>query len=233
MIEKNTAKEKLYVQDRSIVVPGELLAEGMGFIPSKGIYRDGELIRAERLGMISVDKNVIKLIPLSGRYIPKVNDRVIGKVIDVLLSGWKLDINSAYNAVLTLKDASSEFIAKGENLTKYYDLEDFVVTKITKVTSQKLVDITMIGPGLMTLRGGRIITVNPFKVPRIIGKEGSMVTLIKQKTGCNIVVGQNGWVWINGEPECEVKAVQAIRMVEKQAHLQGLTEIIKVFLEAK
>jgi len=81
-------------------------------------------------------------------------------------------------------------------LTKYFDIGDYVMAKIINVTSQKLVDVTMKGPGLRKLKGGRIIQVNPYKVPRIIGKAGSMVTMIKDATGCRILVGQNGLVWI-------------------------------------
>lgn len=224
-------EEKSVDEPRIIVVPGEIIKTGMNFIPSYGTYRDKENIRANLLGLVNIDKNIIRLIPLSGKYIPQSNDNVIGKVVDVLVSGWRIDINSPYTAVLPLKDASSSFIEKGEDLTKFYDIEDCVMTKITNVTSQKLVDVSMKGPGLRKLKGGRIISVDAHKVPRIIGKAGSMVSLVKQYTGCNIFVGQNGWVWIDGEPKNEVVAVTAIKKIEKESHSSGLTEKMKLFLE--
>jgi len=76
------------------------------------------------------------------------------------------------------------------------------------------------------------IKVNPFKVPRIIGKQGSMVTIIKQATNCQVVVGQNGLIWLEGTPQDEVKAVSAIKKIEKESHMPGLTERIKKFLGA-
>ncbi|MBW2968575.1 exosome complex protein Rrp4 [Candidatus Woesearchaeota archaeon] len=225
--------ETLKVKNRNIVVPGETLAEGMGFLPSRGTYRDGKTIKAKRLGMISIDKKVIKLIPLSGAYMPKVGDKIIAKVIDIMMSGWRVDTRSAYSAVLGLKDATSDYIAKGADLTQYFGLGDYVLTQITNVTSQKLIDVTMRGPGLRKLRGGRIININPHKVPRVIGKEGSMVTMIKQATECNILVGQNGRIWIDGEPEKEVITEETINKIEKEAHTAGLTDNIKKFLEKK
>lgn len=226
-----TVVEQLRVKDKDIAVPGEVLAEGIGFVPGFGTWRDGDVIRAQRLGLVSVDNKVVRLIPLSGAYIPKLNDRVIGKVVDVLLTGWRLEINSPYSAVLTMKDATSEFIVRGADLTQFYKLDDFVVTKITNVTSQKLIDVTMKGPGLRKLQSGRVIVVNPQKVPRIIGKEGSMVTMIKEATGCNIIVGQNGWVWLEGEPEQEALVAGTIRKIEELSHTSGLTEVIKEHLE--
>lgn len=225
--------ESLKVNNRDIVVPGEVLADGMGFLPSKGTYRQDKKILAQRLGMISIEGKVIKLIPLSGTYMPKIGDKIIAKVIDILLSGWRLDIRSAYSAVLTLKDATSDYIAKGADLTQYFGLGDYVVTKIANVTSQKLIDVSMRGPGLRKLHGGRIITINPHKVPRVIGKEGSMVMMIKDATGCNIIVGQNGLVWIEGEPEAEILAEETVKKIEEESHTAGLTDNIKKFLEKK
>jgi exosome complex component RRP4 len=89
----------------------------------------------------------------------------------------------------------------------------------------------MKGPGLRKLRGGRVIEVNTNKVPRIIGKQGSMVMMIKDATRCNISVGQNGLIWIDGEPMSELLAIQAISKIEKESHLSGLTDKIKEFLE--
>ncbi len=222
---------KILVNDKSISVPGEILATGMDILPGSGTYRDGEKIVANRLGLAMIDGRTIKLIPLAGRYVPKTGDTIICKVIDVGFSGWRLDTNSAYSAMLSMKDATSEFIQRGADLTQYYDLGDYIVCKIVNVTSQKLIDVAMKGPGLRKLKGGRIIEVDPYKVPRIIGKAGSMVVMIKDATKCNITVGQNGLIWIDGEPMNELLAIQAIRKIERESHLSGLTDKIKEFLE--
>ncbi len=222
---------EIMVKEKEISVPGETLAIGMDVLPGSGTYRDGERIAANRLGLVALDGRTIKLIPLSGRYSPKMEDTIICKVIDLSFSGWRLDTNAAYSAMLSMKDATSEFIQRGANLTQYYDLGDYIVCKIVNVTSQKLIDVTMKGPGLRKLKGGRIIEVDSNKVPRIIGKQGSMVIMIKDATKCNIVVGQNGLIWIDGEPMNELLAIQTIRKIEKESHTSGLTDKIKEFLE--
>ena len=222
---------KILAKDKDISVPGEILAVGMDFLPGQGTYREGENVVSKRLGLVMIDGRAIKLIPLSGRYMPKTGDTIICKVIDVGFNGWRLDTNSAYSAMLSIKDATSEFIARGANLTQYYNLGDYLVCKIVNVTSQKLIDVSMKGPGLRKLKGGRVIEVDPNKVPRIIGKQGSMVTMIKEATTCNIVVGQNGLIWIEGEPLNELLTIQTINKIEKESHTSGLTEKIKEFLE--
>ncbi|MFH2028197.1 MAG: exosome complex RNA-binding protein Rrp4 [Nanoarchaeota archaeon] len=222
---------KLLVKNKDIVVPGEKLAEGMDSLPGFGTYREGDYVIAGRLGLVSIDGRTIKLISLSGRYMPKKDDTIICKVSDINFSGWSLDTNCAYNAMLPMKDATSDFIQRGADLTQYYDVGDYLVCKIINVTSQKLIDVTMKGPGLRKLDGGRIVQVNTNKVPRIIGKQGSMVSMIKQATDCKIIVGQNGLVWIQGEPKGELLAVNTLKKIEMESHLPGLTDRIKETLE--
>ncbi len=225
------SEEKLFVQDKSVVVPGEVLAQGLSYLPGNGTYRVNERIIANKLGLLNMEGKVMKTIPLAGRYLPKRNDVIVGRVLDILMSGWRLEINSPYSAVLPLKDATFSYIEKGDDLTRYFELDDYIVCKITNVTSQNLVDVSCKGPGLQKLKGGRTISVGTQKVPRIIGKRGSMVGMIKMATGCKITVGQNGLVWLNGEPEMEPIAVSAIRLIEEKSHISGLTDKVKKFLE--
>ena len=58
-----------------------------------------------------------------------------------------------------------------------------------------------------------------------------MVEMIKELTGTQIVVGQNGIVWVKGENESI--AAEAILLIEQKSHVQGLTDQIKEILEKK
>jgi len=58
-----------------------------------------------------------------------------------------------------------------------------------------------------------------------------MIGMIKKYTDCNIIVGQNGWIWLNGEPENETVAFKAIKYVEENSHKSGLTEQVEEFLK--
>ncbi|MBD3259685.1 RNA-binding protein [Candidatus Woesearchaeota archaeon] len=223
----------LKVENKNIVVPGEIIAEGMDFLPGEGAFRESDLVISKRVGLLNVDGRAIKIIPLAGTYLPKVGDRIICKVFDLTYTGWRVDTNTAYSAMLSMKEATSEYIEQGADLSKYYAIGDYMVAKIIKVTGQNLIDISLKGPGLMKLRAGRIVNINPCKVPRIIGKQGSMVSKIKTATGCNIVVGQNGLIWVRGEPEAEKVAVECIQKIDKEAHISGLTEAIDEFLKEK
>lgn len=222
---------EILVKDKEIVVPGEVLAKGMDYIPAGGTFRENEDIIANQLGIVSLNGRLVKLVPLTGIYIPKAGDVVIGKVTDVTFSSWLLDIGGPNLGMLSIRDAT-EFIDKGSDLTQYYDYGDIVAAKIVKVTRNKAIDLSTKGPGLRKIKEGKIIDVSPSKVPRIIGKQASMITMIKDATDCKIIVGQNGKIWIHGvDPDKEVVATAAIMKIEQESHTEGLTEKIKAYLE--
>lgn len=224
---------EIKVENKEVVVPGQVLATGMDYLPGNNTYRQDDNILALKVGIVNVDGRAIKILPLAGPYLPKKNDTIIARVEDITMNGWRMDIFTAYSAFLPIKDASNDYIQKGSDLRKILAIGDYAAVKITDVTSQMLIDLNMKGPGLRRLSGGRTFKVTPSKVPRIIGKDGSMISMVKDATGCSILVGQNGLVWIRGqEPQHEILATKAIEKIEAEAHISGLTDRVKEYLNA-
>ena len=60
-----------------------------------------------------------------------------------------------------------------------------------------------------------------------------MINLIKEKTRTDITVGQNGFIWINGDLEGEKKAEEAVNLIAQEATTEGLTDKIEKFLGGK
>jgi exosome complex component RRP4 len=72
----------------------------------------------------------------------------------------------------------------------------------------------------------------PTKIPRVIGRKGSMISMIKQETNCQIVLGLNGIILVTGKtPEDEELAITAIRKIEQESHISGLTDRITQLLK--
>ncbi|HLC58393.1 MAG TPA: exosome complex RNA-binding protein Rrp4 [Candidatus Nanoarchaeia archaeon] len=225
---------KLLVEDKEIVVPGQELAEGMDYLPGNDVFRDGEKLISTKLGITNVSGRLVKIVPLSGPYLPKRGDLVIGEVVNVGMGGWRLDIGWPFEASLSLKDATSDFIERGVDLSKFFDYGDYIVAEIVNVAGARVIDLSTKGPGLRRLGPGRILKISSTKVPRVIGKQGSMINMIKEYTGCKLMVGQNGIVWLAGEePEKEMLAVKVIKKIEDESHISGLTDRIKEYFESE
>jgi exosome complex component RRP4 len=212
-----------------IVLPGEFIEERKGRKLGKGVYEENGKVFAKVLGLPRTTDTEVSVIPLSGAYLPNVGDRIIGVVSTVEIAGWFVDINSPYPAFLPLAEAVEEFVDTSRvDLSRYFDTGDVIFCRISKVTKSKNVQVSMRDMVSRKLYGGVLIKVTPSKVPRIIGKGGSMIQMIKQKTRCDIYVGQNGVIWIRGENKG--KAIEAILLIERESHTTGLTERIERML---
>lgn len=214
---------------RNLVLPGDALGEGR---PGHGTYEEGGRVFAKTIGLAEEKNGLFFVIPLSGIYNPKRGDGVIGKIQEISFSKWIVDINSPYEAVLPLSEATEEFIdLTKSDLTMYFNYGDLIFSEISTVSKTKNVQLSMRNRKCRKLRGGRVIGVTPAKVPRIIGKAGSMVEMIKNMTGTQIVVGQNGIVWVKGDNE--EAAIEAVLEIERKSHISGLTEQIRRMLEQR
>jgi len=221
-MEENIVEEE--TKKREIAIPGEKIVSGKDYLPGDGTRRVGEEIIASKYGLIDVSGRIVKVIPLSGIYMPRAGNVVIGRVTDATFNGWLMDIKAPYSSFLPVSEVQ-RFI-RGD-LTEYYDIGDMIVCKIDGVKPRGI-DLTTKIHGLGKLEGGMIIFVNSNKVPRIIGREGSMIRLIKEKTGCDITVGQNGIIWIKGNKvEDELYAKKAINFVVNRSFTSGLTEKVE------
>jgi len=102
---------------------------------------------------------------------------------------------------------------------------------VLSVDEIKRVQLTMQDREARRLNAGLIMEVSPTKVPRVIGKQGSMLTLIKDLTGCRIYVGQNGRIWLDGDEMAVTLAAKAIHLIEDRAQALGLTEAVRELIE--
>ncbi|HEV8360645.1 MAG TPA: exosome complex RNA-binding protein Rrp4 [Candidatus Thermoplasmatota archaeon] len=215
--------------DREIVVPGDLLDDSGRLKAGFNTYKEGPHIYALRLGMKQVRGDMISVIALSGRYDPQRNDLIIATVLETGPSIWLMDINAASPVTMHVNDVPWK-VDFGET-SKFMASGDTVLLKVAFVDEIKKIQLTMKDRACRKLAGGLVFEVAPSKVPRIIGRGGSMTNLIKDATNTRMFVGQNGVIWIDGEPGDVALAMAAIRKVEEEAHLSGLTDKIKAFLE--
>jgi exosome complex component RRP4 len=222
-------------QKHQIVAPGELLAEGGKFRIGTGSFREGDKIFASIVGLAEVSGDLVQVVPLEGCYVPKRGDDVIGKVVNVTLSSWRVDIKSPYNASLQ----ASNFLKRRtdvvmDDLRRYLDVGDAVFANVYEFDRNIEPSLDAKEKGYGKLKGGTIVEVLPAKIPRLIGRKGSMIGMIKDETKCKVLVGQNGRVWISGERfEVEDLVVRVIRRIEREAHTSGLTDRVQEMIRSE
>jgi exosome complex component RRP4 len=175
----------------------------------------------------------VNVVALKAFYIPRIGDLVIGTVTEVGFNGWTIDINAPYLAFLRPSDVLSRpFKPQKDELSQVLNVGDLVVAKIISYDRSHDPQLTVAEPGLGKITRGQILKITPTKIPRVIGKKGSMITMIKDETGCQIILGLNGVVLITGKTlEDEQAALVAIRKIEEESHTSGLTDRITQMLK--
>lgn len=221
-----------YFEKKQLVTPGETLAEG-DYIAGSNTYKENSKIFASRIGLADCKNKQVNVVALRSFYFPKVGDIVIGTVKEVGFNGWTVNIRAPYTALLRASDVLSRpFKPQNDELSQVLGGGDLIVAKIASYDRAHDPQLTVGEPGLGKITRGQIIKVTPTKIPRVIGKKGSMISMIKQQTNCQIILGLNGVVLVTGKnPDDEELALAAIQKIEDESHTSGLTDRITQFLK--
>src|SRR5215210_8482471 len=116
-------------------------------------------------------------------------------------------------------------------MTKHFAIGDMITARIIAFDRTRDPMLTVQDRDLGKIPRGELLGISATRVPRLIGKRGSMIQTIEQATQTRVLIGQNGIVVVTGRsPEGVNFAVRAIRMVEDEANIANLTQRIKALL---
>ncbi len=216
-------------RDRVLVLPGEELPSH-GLKPGPGTYRVGARLFASQLGLLDPRPPVVQVVPLSGRYLPKPGDQVVGTVTDVQSTFWLLDIGAPRWAPLHMTGTPWK-VEVGET-ERYLRVGDAVVVRVENLDATGRIGVTMAEEGLGKLEGGTIERISPARVPRLVGRGGSMIATITRHTGAEVAIGQNGRIWVGGSADAIQRVRDVLQMIEENGPRPGLTDRVERFLLA-
>ena len=219
---------KRFESKKRQVLPGDFITTAPLRLQNN-VVLDGKRIIATTIGLSDVSDDSVRVISLTGVYLPKIDDLVIGIIQYISGNSWFADINSCYQGMLLGQDVfgRGSYPTKNEmeeRLTK----GDIIFAKIANSDRQREPLISIADKSLGKIDSGELVKISPTKIPRLIGKHGSMIQTIEGSTNATITVGQNGLIVVScDETNGLLKALAAIRMVDEQAHLVNLTDKVK------
>ncbi len=200
---------------KRIVIPGELVSEERKRLGSNVFVANGK-IYSKVIGVTSDEGDYANVVALEGGYEPRRDDVVIGAIVRVVHAGYEIDIGSATNSFVP-RGAFRDDMVEG----------DLVTAKISFVDEMKQAELDF----PRRIFGGEILKVTPVKVPRFIGKNASMLEILKEGTGSTIIIGKNGRVWAKDGNIALLKG--ALAFIEENSHKSNLTNTIGDMLKTK
>lgn len=200
---------------KKVVVPGELISSERKKLGGNVFVANGK-IYSKVLGVSDTEGDLASVVPLEGKYSPKVDDVILGVVTRVVFAGYGINLNAATESFIPTK-AMRDQLRVG----------DVIMAKVESVDELKEADLMF----PRRLIGGDVMEIVPVRSPRLIGKNGSMLELLRQGTGCELVVGKNGRIWArNGNIELLRKMVA---FIEDNAYKSNLTNAVQDYFGIK
>ena len=224
---------KRFESKKRHVLPGDFITTAPLRLQNN-VVLEGKRIISTTIGLSDVSDDSVRVISLTGVYLPKIDDLVIGIIQHISGNSWFADINSCYQGMLLGQDVfgRGSYPTKSE-MRDRLDNGDIIFAKIANSDRQREPLISIADKSLGKIDSGELVKISPTKIPRLIGKHGSMIQTIEGSTNATITVGQNGLIVVScDETNGLLKALTAIRMVDEQAHLVNLTDKVKKMLES-
>ena len=215
------------------VLPGDVISNGSSSL-KQNVILEGDKLVSTTIGFTEINDGAVDVIALTGLYTSAVDDLVIGKIVSHNSLSWEVDINSSYRAMLPASDIfGKDYSPSRDDLSLKLIIGDIVLARIVNSDSRRPL-ITINGQNLGKIDDGELIKISPAKVPRLIGKHGSMIKSIEESTGASITIGQNGWVIFKSDNPISLKnAIASIKMADLILHDDNLEEKIQNMLDEK
>ncbi|HLI46009.1 MAG TPA: exosome complex RNA-binding protein Rrp4 [Geobacterales bacterium] len=221
---------------REIILPSSFLVSDENVQSNLATYKIGSNVYSSVVGLFERSEDSgVRVVTLRGKYYPQVGDEVIGIITKDSIFSWSVDINSFVEAILPVSYAiKKKRRSFSGSITKLLTINDIVYAQIVDFDRFNPPILTLRKKGLGKITSGYLITITPGKIPRVIGKNHSMIKMIKEKLDLNLIVGKNGRIVALTNDFQKIKILEeVIQKIDNEAHVPGLTDRVKNLLESK
>ena len=205
---------KRFESKKRHVLPGDFITTAPLRLQNN-VVLEGKRIISTTIGLSDVSDDSVRVISLTGVYLPKIDDLVIGTIQYIHGNSWFADINSCYQGMLLGQDVfgRGSYPTKSE-MEERLSKGDIIFAKIANSDRQREPLISIADQSLGKIDSGELVKISPTKIPRLIGKHGSMIQTIEASTNISITVGQNGLIIFKYDNSTGLKnAIASIKMI--------------------
>ena len=217
---------------KRFVLPGDVLTTAPLRL-ERNVVLEGKKIISTTIGLSSVFNDSVKVIPLTGIYIPRIDDLVVGVIKTISGNSWFADINSCYQGMLLGQDVFGRgSYPTTSEMKDRLDKGDIIYARIANSDRQREPLISIADKNLGKIDAGELVKISPAKIPCLLGKHKSMIQSIETSTNTTITVGQNGLIILKCDNSTGLKkAIASIKMVGMAQHDANLEEKIQNILD--
>jgi exosome complex component RRP4 len=196
---------------KTVVLPGDAMPEGLA--GTHYTYMSAGHAISKVVGVYDDERK--EIMPLEGAWHPRVGNSIVGVVASVDRNTCSIDLrHSSYGVLIN------------DRMSRYRPRVGDVIESVVKSIERK--NVPVMDRARPIEESSWLVYVKPSKIPRVLGRNNSMLRQIEELTQTRIIVGLNGFVAISGKGINP--AVASIRKIESEAHTPGLTDRIREML---
>mgnify|MGYP000120617899 CR=1 FL=1 len=205
---------KKFESKKRHVLPGDFITTAPLRLQGN-VVLEGKRVIATSIGLSDVSADSVRVIPLTGVYLPKIDDLVIGTIQYIFGNSWFADINSCYQGMLLGQDVFGRgSYPTTSEMKERLDNGDIIYAKIANSDRQREPLISIADQSLGKIDSGELVKISPAKIPRLTEKNGSMIQTIEESTNATITVGQNGLIILKCDNSAGLKkAIASVKMI--------------------
>lgn len=213
------------ISRREIVVPGEPITDETQWMRGHGttttLSPAATLITATLAGPITPTNKLLSVLPVRARYTPEVGDLVLGRIVSVDKSQWRVDVAAPLLAKLSMSSinlpggALRRRTANDElQMRRYFQEGDLLVAEVQSVGSTDGA-ATLHARSLRygKLRNGTFLAVSGAGGGGGVVRSRRQQFTVNTNTGAtgggevDVILGVNGYVWLSKHIEDDTAAV--------------------------
>ena len=220
---------KKFESKKRYVLPGDFITTAPLRLQNN-VVLEGKRVIATSIGLSDVSADSVRVISLTGVYLPKIDDLVIGTIQYIFGNSWFADINSCYQGMLLGQDVFGRgSYPTTSEMKERLDTGDIIFAKIANSDRQREPLISIADKNLGKIDSGELIKISSTKIPRLTG---SVIQTIEASTNATITVGQNGLIILKCDNSTGLKkSIASIKMIGMAQHDANLEEKIQKFLD--
>ncbi|OAP65374.1 hypothetical protein AYL99_01346 [Fonsecaea erecta] len=230
-------RRRLSSSSRQIALPGEVITDDTQWMRGHGTFmpEQSTTMIATLAGALKKTNKLLSVAPLRARYTPEIGDLVVGRIVEVQKSQWKVDVAAPLLAQLPLSSINlpggvlrRRTTADELQMRNYFQEGDLVVAEVQQLrSSDGTANLHTRSLKYGKLRNGMFLAVTG------TGGGGGVVRSRRQvftvNSGAqgggdvNVILGVNGYIWLSKHME---QAEDQGRMTSGGVSISNLDDVV-------
>jgi exosome complex component RRP4 len=212
-------------RNTTIITPGQTVTDDPQWMRGHGTFAADESseIRSTLAGTLQKTNKLLSVVPLRARYTPEIGDLVIGRIVEVQSRRWKVDVAAPLLANLLLSSINlpggilrRRTSVDELNIRSFFGEGELLVAEVQGLFQDGSASLHTRSLKYGKLKNGHFMAVSGVGGGAGVVRARRQIFTLQTKGGeVDVILGVNGYVWIEKHVEEQVQQDVGINRLEQ------------------